>query len=129
MNRLVVIGNGMAGVACVEQILKHAPKFDITIFGEETHVNYNRILLSSVLAGEKVADDIVLNSLDWYEKHRIQLRLGVRITEIDPASKTVTGDDGSVTFRQASPGHGKRSIDSADGGHEKGRRFCFSQSR
>ena len=97
MNRLVVIGNGMAGVACVEQILKHAPKFDITIFGEETHVNYNRILLSSVLAGEKVADDIVLNSLDWYEKHRIQLRLGVRITEIDPASKTVTGDDGSVT--------------------------------
>src|SRR5437762_6158494 len=87
----------MAGVACVEQILKHAPKFDITIFGEETHVNYNRILLSSVLAGEKAADDIVLNSLDWYEKHQIQLRLGVRITEIDPASKTVTGDDGSVT--------------------------------
>src|SRR5438128_5426274 len=87
----------MAGVACVEQVLKHAPKFEITIFGEETHVNYNRILLSSVLTGEKVADDIVLNSLGWYEKHRIQLRLGVRIAEIDPASKTVTGDDGSVT--------------------------------
>lgn len=97
MNRLVVVGNGMAGVACVEQILKHAPKFDITIFGEETHVNYNRILLSSVLAGEKAADDIVLNSLDWYEKNKIQLRLGVRITEIDPAAKTLTGDDGSVT--------------------------------
>jgi len=97
LNRLVVVGNGMAGVACVEQILKHAPKFDITVFGEETHVNYNRILLSSVLAGEKVADDIVLNPLDWYEKHGIQLRLGVRIAEIDPASKTVTGDDGSVT--------------------------------
>jgi nitrite reductase (NADH) large subunit len=98
MNRLVVIGNGMAGVACVEQILKHAPKFDITIFGEETHVNYNRILLSSVLAGEKSSDDIVLNSLDWYEKNQIQLRLGVRITEIDPVAKTVTGDDGSVTL-------------------------------
>src|SRR5438128_4885475 len=87
----------MAGVACVEQILKHAPKFEITVFGDETHVNYNRILLSSVLAGEKTADDIVLNSLDWYEKNRIQLRLGIRITEIDPIAKTVTGDDGSVT--------------------------------
>src|SRR5438128_9510372 len=87
----------MAGVACVEQILKHAPKFEITVFGDETHVNYNRILLSSVLAGEKAADDIVLNSLDWYEKNRIQLRLGIRITEIDPIAKTVTGDDGSVT--------------------------------
>jgi len=97
VNRLVVIGNGMAGVACVEQILRHAPKFDITVFGEETHVNYNRILLSSVLAGEKSSDDIVLNSLDWYEKNRIQLRLGVRITEIDPVARTVTGDDGSVT--------------------------------
>jgi nitrite reductase (NADH) large subunit len=97
VNRLVVIGNGMAGVACVEQILKHAPKFDIIVFGEETHVNYNRILLSSVLAGEKSSDDIVLNSLDWYEKNQIQLRLGVRITEIDPVAKSVTGDDGSVT--------------------------------
>ena len=97
MNRLVVIGNGMAGVACVEQILKHAPKFDIIVFGEETHVNYNRILLSSVLAGEKSSDDIVLNSLDWYEKNQIRLRLGVRITEIDPVAKSVTGDDGSVT--------------------------------
>src|SRR3989440_144791 len=97
MKKLVVVGNRMAGVACVEQILKHAPKFEITIFGEETHVNYNRILLSSVLAGEKVPDDIVLNSLGWYEKHRIQLRLGVRIAEIDSKSKTVTGDDGSIT--------------------------------
>ncbi len=95
--RLVVIGNGMAGVACVEQILKHAPKFEIIIFGDETHVNYNRILLSSVLAGEKAADDIVLNGLDWYEKNGIALRLGVRITDVDSARKTVTGDDASVT--------------------------------
>jgi nitrite reductase (NADH) large subunit len=87
----------MAGVACVQQILKHAPKFEITIFGDETHVNYNRILLSSVLAGEKAADDIVLNSLDWYSKHRVDLRLGVHITDVDSERKTVTGDDGSVT--------------------------------
>jgi nitrite reductase (NADH) large subunit len=95
--RLVAVGNGMAGVACVEQILKHAQKFEITIFGDETHVNYNRIMLSSVLAGEKSADEIVLNSLEWYEQNGIRLRLGVRVTDVDPERKTVTGDDGSVT--------------------------------
>ncbi|MGC1904888.1 MAG: nitrite reductase large subunit NirB [Candidatus Acidiferrum sp.] len=94
--RLVVVGNGMAGVACVEQILKHSPKFEITIFGDETHVNYNRILLSCVLAGEKNAEDIVLNSLDWYEKNGIELRLGIRITDVNAQGKTVTADDGSV---------------------------------
>ncbi|PYU74740.1 MAG: hypothetical protein DMG49_04275 [Acidobacteria bacterium] len=97
MPRLVVVGNGMAGVACVEQILKHAPKFEITIFGDETHVNYNRILLSSVLAGEKAANEIQLNGLEWYEKHGIELRLGVRITDVAAERKTVTGDDGSIT--------------------------------
>ncbi len=97
MERLIVVGNGMAGVACVEQILKHAPKFEITIFGDETHVNYNRILLSSVLAGEKEMDDITLNGLEWYQSNGILLRLGVRITAVDPVAKTVTGEDGSVT--------------------------------
>ena len=97
MEQLVVVGNGMAGVACVEQILKHAPKFEITVFGDETHVNYNRILLSSVLAGEKSADDITLNTLDWYERNAIRLRLGVRIIDVDLERKTATGDDGSVT--------------------------------
>ena len=98
MKKLVVVGNGMAGVGCVEQVLKHSSKFEITIFGEETHVNYNRILLSSVLAGEKAAEDIVLNSLEWYRQNDIQLRLGVRITHVDVNAKTVTGDDGSVTW-------------------------------
>jgi nitrite reductase (NADH) large subunit len=97
MARLVVVGNGMAGVACVEQILKHAPKFEITIFGDETHVNYNRILLSSVLAGEKAADEITLNPSAWYRQQGIDLRVGVRIVDVDPAAKTVTGADGSVT--------------------------------
>ena len=68
MEKLVVVGNGMAGVACVEQILKHDHDFDITIFGDETHVNYNRILLSLVLAGEKSAEEIVLNDIDWYRR-------------------------------------------------------------
>jgi len=97
VEKLVVVGNGMAGVACVEQILRHVPKFQITIFGDETHVNYNRILLSSVLAGEKSLDDVVLNGLDWYQQNGIELRLGVRIIDVDPVAKTVTGDDGSVT--------------------------------
>jgi len=97
MERLVVIGNGMAGTACVEQILKHASRFEITVFGDETHVNYNRILLSAVLAGEKSAEEIVLNSLEWYQENGIHLRLGVRITDVDSVHKTVTGDDGSVT--------------------------------
>ncbi len=97
MEKLVVVGNGMAGIACVEQILRHAPKFNITIFGDETHVNYNRILLSSVLAGEKSIEEITLNGLNWYQQHDIALRLGVRITDVDAGAKTVTGDDGSVT--------------------------------
>lgn len=97
MEKLVVIGNGMAGMGCVEQILKHAKHFEITVFGDETHANYNRILLSSVLAGEKQPDDIILNELSWYQRHGIRLRLGVRITGIDPVQKTVTGNDGSVT--------------------------------
>jgi nitrite reductase [NAD(P)H] large subunit len=97
MRKLVVVGNGMAGVGCVEQILKHRHDFEITIFGDETHVNYNRILLSSVLAGEKSDGDIVLNDSDWYRHNKIDLRLGVRVGGVDAHGKTVSGDDGSVT--------------------------------
>jgi nitrite reductase (NADH) large subunit len=97
MKRLVVVGNGMAGMACVEQILKYDPMFRITVFGDETHANYNRIMLSSVLAGEKSADDIVINPLEWYRRNEIDLRVGVRIVDVDAVRKTVTGDDGSVT--------------------------------
>jgi nitrite reductase (NADH) large subunit len=96
MEELVVVGNGMAGIACLEQILKHETKFDVTVFGDETHVNYNRILLSSVLAGERSTDEITLNPLDWYQSNGITLRLGVRIVDIDPVKRTVKGDDGSV---------------------------------
>src|SRR6476646_111666 len=95
--QLVVVGNGMAGVSCVEQILKQAHEFDITIFGDETHVNYNRILLSLVLAGEKSADEIVLNDLDWYQSNRIRTRLGLKISGIDRAGKVVIDEDGGVT--------------------------------
>lgn len=94
---LVVVGNGMAGVACVEQILKLCHDFEITIFGDETHANYNRILLSMVLAGEKSADDIVLNDIDWYRSNGIQARLGVRIDNIDRERRVVVDAEGRAT--------------------------------
>ena len=97
MSRLVVVGNGMAGMACVEQIIKHGPRYQITVFGDETHVNYNRVMLSSVLAGEKADDDIVIHAREWYARNQIDLHVGVRIVDVDPARKTVTGDDGSTT--------------------------------
>jgi nitrite reductase (NADH) large subunit len=97
MESLVIIGNGMAGVACLENILSHKKKFDITIYGDETHANYNRILLSSVLAGERTADEITINGIEWYQKNSIGLRLGVRIIDVNTTLRTITGDDGSVT--------------------------------
>src|SRR5689334_24664999 len=95
--QLVVVGNGMAGVSCVEQILKQAHEFDITIFGDETHVNYNRILLSLVLAGEKSAEEIYLNDIGWYQENGIRVRLGVRINTIDREKQVVIDEDGGCT--------------------------------
>lgn len=97
MKKLVVVGNGMAGVACVEHILKQKPDLDITIFGDETHVNYNRILLSMVLAGEKSAEEIVLNDAEWYRANGIHARLGVRVARIDRSTGTVIDQDGEAT--------------------------------
>jgi nitrite reductase (NADH) large subunit len=97
MKQLVVVGNGMAGVACVEQILKYRHEFEITIFGDETHVNYNRILLSSVLAGEKSAEDIILNDADWYRDNQIRVKLGVRVARIDRENRAVLDAEGNAT--------------------------------
>src|SRR5688500_13476246 len=94
--RLVLIGNGMAGVRALEELLKLAPDlYDITVFGAEPHPNYNRILLSPVLAGEQTFDDIVLNDLSWYASHGIELRLGRTAVEIDRVRRRVLADDGS----------------------------------
>ena len=95
--RLVVVGNGMAGVSCVEQILKQPHDFDITIFGDETHVNYNRILLSLVLAGEKSAEDIVINDLSWYQDNGIGARLGVKVASIRREERVVIDETGGIT--------------------------------
>jgi nitrite reductase (NADH) large subunit len=82
--RLVVVGNGMAGMRTVEELLKIAPElYTITVFGSEPHPNYNRILLSPVLAGEQTFDGIVLNGYDWYRDNGVHLHAGVRVERID----------------------------------------------
>jgi nitrite reductase (NADH) large subunit len=94
--QLVVIGNGMAGIRTVEELLKIAPdQYEITVFGAEPHPNYNRIMLSPVLAGEQTLDDIVLNSVDWYAQHGITLHMGKPVTEVDRSRRTVTAADGT----------------------------------
>ncbi|MCS3467158.1 nitrite reductase (NADH) large subunit [Pseudomonas sp. JUb42] len=94
--RLVMIGNGMAGVRTLEELLKlSGDLYDITVFGAEPHPNYNRILLSPVLAGEQSFDDIVLNDLGWYLDNNIQLLLNRRVVKIDRARRLVIADDGT----------------------------------
>ena len=94
--KLVMVGNGMAGVRTLEEVLKLAPDlYDITVFGSEPHANYNRILLSPVLAGEQTIKDIMLNDVDWYEKNGITLYLNKKITRIDRKNRTVHAEDGT----------------------------------
>ena len=94
--RLVLIGNGMAGVRTVEELLKIKPDhYDITIFGAEPHPNYNRILLSPVLAGEMQVKDIILNKLDWYAENKIKLHTGKQIKTIDRVKRKVIAEDGT----------------------------------
>ena len=92
--RLVVIGNGMAGMRAVEELLKRTQRFRITVFGAEPHVNYNRIMLSSVLAGDKTIDEIVINSREWYEENDITLVTSDAVTRIDRLARTVTSASG-----------------------------------
>jgi len=88
--RLVVVGNGMAGMRTLEELLKMAPgHYDITVFGDEPHPNYNRILLSPVLAGEINFDETILNDRDWYRQNGITLHTGDPITHIDRARRRV----------------------------------------
>ncbi|WP_192980835.1 nitrite reductase large subunit NirB [Pseudomonas sp. EggHat1] len=94
--KLVMIGNGMAGVRTLEELLKLAPDlYDITVFGAEPHPNYNRILLSPVLAGEQTFEEIVLNDLNWYAENDIKLLLGRKVVRIDRRKRLVIADDGS----------------------------------
>lgn len=95
--KLVMIGNGMAGVRTLEELLKLAPDiYEITVFGAEPYANYNRILLSPVLAGEQTLQDIMLNDVDWYAENHITLHLGKKITRIDRVRRQVIAEDGTA---------------------------------
>jgi nitrite reductase (NADH) large subunit len=94
--QLVVVGNGMAGMRAVEELIARAPdRFAITVVGAEPHPNYNRILLSAVLAGEKTLEELVVNPHGWYAEHGIRLIAGTRATAIDRAARRVALADGT----------------------------------
>ena len=96
-SRLILVGNGMAGVRALEEILSRAPhEFSITVFGSEPHGNYNRIMLSPVLAGEKTFEAITTHPRSWYEDNGIELIAGEPVVGIDRAAKTVTGARGTT---------------------------------
>ena len=136
--KLVVIGNGMAGCRVVEDILKRdADRYEITIFGAEPRVNYNRIMLSPVLAGEKAFDDIVINDEAWYGDNAITLHAGHAVTGIDRMTKTVTAEgglsvpydrlilaSGSDPVRLPLPGAVSRGRDAGSTGPRPGRGSC-----
>ena len=95
--KLVVVGNGMAACRAIEEILKRdAAQFDITVIGAEPRVNYNRIMLSPVLAGEKAFDDIIINDRAWYDSNGIALHVGDAVTAIDRAEKIVSCKSGKT---------------------------------
>ncbi|MEH7353849.1 nitrite reductase large subunit NirB [Neobacillus drentensis] len=95
MKKLVMIGNGMAGVRTIEEILKLSPEqFEITIFGQEPYPNYNRIKLSNILQGDTNFDEIIINPLDWYKENNIQLFTGETVVKIDVEEKHVISDQG-----------------------------------
>lgn len=95
---LVVIGNGMAGMRTVEELLKlpSGGRFRITVFGAEPHANYNRIMLSGVLAGDKTFDEIVIHNREWYQENGVTLVSGDAVAQIDRDSKFVTSANGLI---------------------------------
>ncbi len=95
--KLVLVGNGMAGMRALEELIKMAPDmYDITVFGAEPHGNYNRILLSPVLAGEKTFHDILLNDETWYQTNGITLHKNCEVTKIDRRARKAIARDGTA---------------------------------
>jgi nitrite reductase (NADH) large subunit len=93
--KLVLIGNGMAGVRCIEEIIAIAPdRFEITIFGGEPHPNYNRIMLSKVLQGDTTVKDITINDWQWYKEHNITLYAGDPVISVDTTKRIIVSKQG-----------------------------------
>ena len=94
--KLVMVGNGMAGVRAIEELLKLAPDlYDITVFGNEPHPNYNRIMLSPVLAGEQTIEQIITHPREWYAENGITLHTGKKVVKIDRQKRFVETEDGT----------------------------------
>ena len=128
MEELVMIGNGMAGVACLEQILKHKTKFDITIFGDETHANYNRILSRPCWPANGRPTTSPLTASTGIKPTASALRLGVRIVDVNSKLRTITGDDGSVvSYDKLIIATGSRAFIPPIDGIDKGNVFTFPQ--
>ena len=96
--KLVVIGAGMASGRVLEHLFDAGADYEVTLFNAEARGNYNRIMLSPVLSGEKSYDDIVTHDADWYENHGVTCRFGEHVTAIDRSAKTVTGENGTVPY-------------------------------
>ena len=121
--KLVLIGNGMAGVRAIEEVLKVSNEaFEITIFGSEPHPNYNRILLSKVLQGDTNVEDITLNDWNWYQENNITLYTNETVTSIDSVKEVATNSGrvesydelilatGSLPFILPIPGSNKKEL-------------------
>ncbi|MEC8812039.1 MAG: NAD(P)/FAD-dependent oxidoreductase [Ketobacter sp.] len=122
--KLVFVGNGMAGTRTLEELLAiHSEKYEISVIGEENFGNYNRIMLSPVLAGEKTIDNIMLNDEAWYRQNNITFYKGERAIRIDRNKRRVmtTGNreipydrlvlaTGSVPVRIPVPGHDLKNV-------------------
>ena len=97
--RLVLVGNGMAGMRTIDEVLARGrARFDIEVIGAEPHPNYNRILLSSVLAGDKEIDDIILHPREWYAENGIKLTTVDAAVKLDARAKTVTTAAGRIAL-------------------------------
>lgn len=95
--KLVVIGNGMSGLRTIEDLLEiNKDKYDITVYGEEPHVNYNRIMLSYILSTEKTFEDTIINHQSWYEQNNITLNKGDKVISIDKINKTIKSQSGKI---------------------------------
>jgi len=98
VRRVVVVGYGMAGARFADEVLRRDPTAALTVLGEEPHPAYNRVLLSSVVAGAMTADSVRLHGPDWAAEHGVDLRLGVAVTAIDRARRVVLTSSGEVPY-------------------------------
>ena len=95
--KLVIVGNGMAPGRMLEHLFEAAPgRFDVTIFNAEPRVNYNRLMLSPVLSGEKTYEEIITHGEEWYAEHGVTLHKASPVTEIDRTARRVISGNGIV---------------------------------